>query len=55
MIRPGLDGDAAGFIALIARCWAEYPGVVLHVDAEVPELRALATYYAGIGGADAIG
>ena len=50
MIRPGRDGDAAGFIALIGRCWADYPGVVLHVDAEAPELRALASYYAGLGG-----
>ena len=51
MIRAGRDEDAAGFIALIGRCWADYPGVELHVDAEVPELRALATYYAGVGGA----
>ena len=50
-IRPGRDGDAAGFIALIGRCWADYPGVVLHVDAEAPELRALASYYAELGGA----
>lgn len=51
VIRPGRDEDAAGFIALIGRCWADYPGVVLHVDAEAPELRALASYYAGQGGA----
>ena len=49
-IRAGRDGDAAGFVRLISRCWGAYPGVVLHVDAEVPELRALATYYAGVGG-----
>ena len=49
-IRPGRDEDAAGYIALISRCWADYPGVELHVDAEVPELRALASYYAGLGG-----
>lgn len=51
MIRPGRDGDAAGFIALIGACWAEYPGCVMDVDAEVPELRALATYFAQAGGA----
>ena len=50
-IRPGCDDDAPGFIALIARCWADYPGCVLDVDAEAPELRALASYYAGLGGA----
>ena len=50
MIRPGRDDDAAGFIALIERCWAEYPGIVFDVDAEMPELHALASYYAGKGG-----
>lgn len=50
-LRPGRDADADGFIALIARCWADYPGCVMDVDGEVPELRALATYYAGQGGA----
>ncbi|HET6184771.1 MAG TPA: GNAT family N-acetyltransferase [Acetobacteraceae bacterium] len=51
MIRPGRDADAAGFIALIGGCWAEYPGCVMDVDGEVPELRALASHYAGKGGA----
>jgi GNAT superfamily N-acetyltransferase len=50
VIRPGRDEDAAGFISLIERCWADYPGIVFDVDAEMPELRALATYYAGKGG-----
>jgi GNAT superfamily N-acetyltransferase len=50
VIRRGSDNDATGFIALIERCWAEYPGIVFDVDAEMPELRALATYYAGKGG-----
>lgn len=50
-IRPGRDADADGFIALIARCWADYPGCVMDVDGEMPEVRALATYYAGRGGA----
>jgi GNAT superfamily N-acetyltransferase len=51
MIRPGRDSDADGLIALIGACWGEYPGIVLDVDGEVPELRALASYYAGKGGA----
>ncbi len=50
-IRPGRDSDAAGFIALIDACWSRYPGVLLDVDGEMPELRALASYYAGKGGA----
>ena len=51
MIRAGRDDDAPRFIALIERCWANYPGCVLDVDAEAPELRALASYYEGAGGA----
>nr|WP_264185531.1 GNAT family N-acetyltransferase [Roseicella aerolata] len=51
MLRPARDADAEGFIALIGACWAEYPGCILDVDGEVPELRALATWFAGQGGA----
>lgn len=50
-IRPGRDEDAAGFIRLIGDCWAEFPGCVLDVDGEVPELRALATHFETSGGA----
>jgi len=50
VIRDGLDSDAEGVIALIGACWAEYPGCVLDVDGEVPELRALATWFAGQDG-----
>lgn len=51
VLRAGRDADAAGFIALIGACWAEYPGNILDVDGENPELRALATYYGRAGGA----
>src|SRR3954471_2334906 len=50
LIRPGRDDDAEGFIALIGACWAEYPGCILDVDGELPELRALASHYAKAGG-----
>ena len=50
-LRPGRDADADGLIALIGACWGEYPGIVLDVDGEVPELRALAGYFARAGGA----
>lgn len=49
-IREGRDSDAEGFIALIGACWAEYPGCILDVDGEVPELRALASYFRDQGG-----
>jgi GNAT superfamily N-acetyltransferase len=51
VLRAGRDDDAAGFIALVDACWAEYPGCVMDLDGEVPELRALASYYAAQGGA----
>jgi GNAT superfamily N-acetyltransferase len=50
-IRPAEDTDADQLIALIAACWALYPGIRMDVDGELPELRALATYYANAGGA----
>lgn len=37
--RPARDADSAGVIALVAACYAEYPGCVLLVDEEEPELR----------------
>lgn len=50
-IRPGRDADAEAMIALIRVCWSRYPGVTMDVDGEMPELRTLAIYYAGKGGA----
>jgi GNAT superfamily N-acetyltransferase len=50
-IRAGRDADGGGMIALIGACWSEYPDIVLDVDGEMPELRALATYYQAKGGA----
>jgi len=49
--RPGRDDDADGFIRLIGDCWSDYPGCILDVDGELPELRALATYFRDAGGA----
>ncbi len=50
-IRAGRDSDGAALIALIWACWSAYPGVRMDVDAEMPELHALATYYGARGGA----
>jgi len=50
-VRPGRDADADGFIAVIAACWGEYPSIKIDIDGELPELRALASYYAGKSGA----
>ncbi|HWL79892.1 MAG TPA: GNAT family N-acetyltransferase [Roseomonas sp.] len=51
IIRPGRDEDEAQYIRLIGDAWAEYPNCILDVDGEVPELRALASYFAKAGGA----
>lgn len=50
-IRPLEDADAAGVIRLIDAIWAEYPGTVFDVDAELPELHALASHFRAKGGA----
>jgi GNAT superfamily N-acetyltransferase len=51
IIRPGRDDDAEGFIRLIGDCWAEYPGCLMDLDGENPELRALASHFAAADGA----
>ena len=51
LIRPGRDDDAEGFVALVGRCWADYPGCVLDLEHEERKLLALASYYAERDGA----
>jgi GNAT superfamily N-acetyltransferase len=51
LIRPVSDGDAAGLIELIGAIWRSYPGIIFDVDAELPELRDLASAFAHAGGA----
>ncbi|HEX6101645.1 MAG TPA: GNAT family N-acetyltransferase [Alphaproteobacteria bacterium] len=51
LIRPVSDADAAELIELIGAIWRSYPGIVFDVDAELPELRALASAFAHAGGA----
>ena len=46
LIRDARDDDAAGLIDLIGGVFAEYPGCILDVDGEIPELRAIATAFA---------
>ena len=49
-IRDARDEDADDLIALIGACFAEYPGCVLDVDGEIPELRRIASAFSGWGG-----
>jgi len=50
-IRPARDDDGPALIVLIERIWDEYPGCVMDVDGEVPELRRIASAHAEGGGA----
>lgn len=49
-IRDGRDSDSLQVIALIDAVFGEYPGCVLDVDLECPDLRAPARHFAEIGG-----
>ncbi len=49
-IRDARDSDEAGLIELIGSVFAEYPNCVLAVDEEIPELRHIATSFAGWDG-----
>jgi putative acetyltransferase len=44
-LRDARDADAAGVIRLVADCFAEYPGCVLDVEREEPELLAPASSF----------
>ena len=50
LIRDARDGDGDALIALIESCWADYPGCILDVDGENPELRRFASHYSNKGG-----
>lgn len=50
LIRDAKDDDAEGLIELIGGCFSEYPGCLLDVDGELPELRAIATAFRGWNG-----
>ncbi|MEN9581270.1 MAG: hypothetical protein RJA70_4279 [Pseudomonadota bacterium] len=45
-IREATDADSPQLIALIAGVFAEYPGCVLDVEGEEPDLLAIATAFA---------
>jgi putative acetyltransferase len=47
ILRAARDDDSSGVIALVGRVFAEYPGCLLDVDAEEPELRAPASSFPG--------
>jgi putative acetyltransferase len=50
-LRPARDDDSWDVIGLIGACWSEYPGCVMDVHGECPDLLAPASAYRGLGGA----
>ncbi len=48
--RDAVDADSDALIALIAGVFEEYPGCVMDVDGEMPELRAIASHFHRLGG-----
>jgi GNAT superfamily N-acetyltransferase len=51
-IRPARDADSPGLFALIAACWAEFPGLLIaDLDPDHPAQRCAASYCAGLCGA----
>ena len=50
-VRPAVDEDSWDVIGLIGACWSEYPGCVMDVHGECPDLLAPASAYRQHGGA----
>ena len=50
MIRRAADADSAAVADIVRTCWSAYPGVVVDIDTEMPELRNLAAHYRTLGG-----
>ncbi len=50
VLRPARDDDSDQVIALIDAVYGEYPGCILDVDDENPELRRPASHYVALGG-----
>ena len=50
-VRLAVDEDGRDVIGLIGACWSEYPGCVMDVHGECPDLVAPASAYHQAGGA----
>lgn len=49
-IRAAVDADSDRLIALMEDAWRPYPGCVMDVDGELPELRRPASHWLARGG-----
>lgn len=50
IIREAQDEDADGIITVISAVFAEYPGCIFDLEAEAPELKHPASFFAAEGG-----
>lgn len=50
VMREATDSDGDAVAAVIARCFADYPGIVFDRAAEFPELDAIASHFVAGGG-----
>ncbi len=49
-IRAATDADSAAVIEIVRTCWSAYPGVVVDIDGEMPELKRWALHHRSLGG-----
>ena len=49
-LRPANDADSEAIVAVVAQAYADYPGCILLVDEEEPELRRPGSVHAAPGG-----
>lgn len=49
-LRAATDADSPAIIARIDACYRDYPGCILCVDEEEPQLKAVASHFAAAGG-----
>jgi len=49
-IRRATDADSPAIVDIVQTCWTAYPGVLVDIDKEMPELRNFAAHYEMLGG-----
>lgn len=49
-VRKAATADSEAVIAVVRKCWTQYPDVVFDLDAELPELKDFARHYRGLEG-----
>lgn len=50
VVRRAVAADSAAVIEIVRTCWTAYPGVIVDIDRELPELKTFAESYESLGG-----